>query len=137
MHCRHHFAQVNWEGVAFVRHKTESVSEGHFVQNITVLFQYVVISLLYSSLMVSTKTNIQTNRRILRTKSNCPVLMCRKAVTHKGYALPINLSKMMMTVHQIQPLMATNFLNGVLVSYKLSLDALIARGEIKTQSQRK
>ena len=59
--------------------------------------------------------------------------MCRKAVTHKGYALPINLSKMMMTVHQIQPLMATNFLNGVLVSYKLSLDALIARGEIKTQ----
>ena len=40
---------------------------------------------------------------------------------------------MMMKVHQIQPLMATNFLNGVLVSYKLSLDALIARGEIKTQ----
>ena len=60
--------------------------------------------------------------------------MCSKAVTHKGYALPINLSEMMMTVHQIQPLMATNFLNGVLVSYKLSLDALIARGEIKTQS---
>ena len=35
MHRHHHFAQVNWEGVAFVRHKTETVLEGHFVQKYT------------------------------------------------------------------------------------------------------
>ena len=64
---------------------------------------------------------------------NCLGLKCPMTVTWRGYAHKIKLSKMMMTVHQIQPLMATNFLNGVLVSYKLPLDALIARGEIKTQ----
>ena len=95
--------------------------------------------LLFVCLFLWTPSGKNTARKLLHTKTTQlyfeqhVLLRLFQFLEHKGYALPIYLSKMMMAVHQIQPLIATNFLNGVLVSYKLSLDDLIARGEIKTQ----